>query len=312
MQIATKNKIPKIASGIAATILCIALGWLFLPKFWFWVSLEIIAALLVAIGCSGEWWLHHHPAGREKKKKDEHHKLESRFIAMVSLGVIMEFFALGHSIKEGKELEENLGQLESTNLVLRANVAALELQVMEAKTNIASIDPRNAPISEMTAFAYFVLMGTNFNELPNMETNRKAQMTIWKDERQGTSLDLLVAEKENISGFIITPTFGIRDRRTYRMQFHSFNFNAASGFEYPVKTIDDVHIVHVDLNFLPRDTEIWWGRVELVVNNRHKMFDVPRQNDTNSNLAYPIGFPCWFAATNGVQSSEKQFLYLRN
>ena len=84
---------PKIVSGIVVTILAIALGWFLLSPFWFWVSLEVVAAVLVAVGCSGEWWLHHHPAGREKIKKEEHHKLESRFISMVSIGVIMEVFA---------------------------------------------------------------------------------------------------------------------------------------------------------------------------------------------------------------------------
>jgi hypothetical protein len=97
------------------------------------------------------------------------------------------------------------------------------------------------------------------------------------------------------------------------MALHSFNFSLAEGFKPPlVKTIDDVHIVHVDLNFLPSDSQISGGRVILTVNNVTKYFDVPNQNDTNSNQAFPIEFPCWFVATNGVQTSEKQFLYLRN
>jgi hypothetical protein len=178
MQVAIKNKIPKIISGIVCAISLIALGWLFLPLFWFWVSLEIVAAALVAIGCSGEWWLHHHPAGREKIERDEHLKLESRFIAMVSYGVIIELFALGHSIKEGKQLEDKVesgkvlvaaigmtnAQLVTDNLVLRSNVVALELQVLETSNNVVKDNPLNQPIKSIDAEVYLFISGTNFIE----------------------------------------------------------------------------------------------------------------------------------------------------
>jgi hypothetical protein len=130
MQIPAKSKTPKIILGIAGTISVILLGWFFLSPFWFWVSLEIIAASLVAFGCSGEWWLHHHPAGRKKKEKDEHHNLESRFIAMVSLGVIVELFALGHSIMEGKKLENDAA--DARQLAGQANERAAQI----ASTNV--------------------------------------------------------------------------------------------------------------------------------------------------------------------------------
>lgn len=156
MQITTKSKIPKIISRIIATIAIISAGFFLLSSFWFWVLFEILAALLVAGGCGGEWWLHHHPAGRRKNEKDEHHKLESRFIAMVALGVAMEVFALGNSIREGVKLEKEVVQIGTTNaqlvadnLVLRSNVVALEWQTIEAKTNIARIDPINLPIKSM-------------------------------------------------------------------------------------------------------------------------------------------------------------------
>ncbi|HEY3932070.1 MAG TPA: hypothetical protein VGM58_06825, partial [Verrucomicrobiae bacterium] len=72
-----------------------------------------------------------------------------------------------------------------------------------------------------------------------------------KDERMGTALDTL--NSENISSHIFAPLFGKQNKyREYDMQFRSVNFDAANGFEYPVKTIGDVHIVYVDLSFLPR------------------------------------------------------------
>jgi predicted nuclease with TOPRIM domain len=139
----------KMLPGIVVTILIIALGWFLISPFWFWVSFEIVAALFVAVGCSGEWWLHHHPAGRKKREKDEHHKLESRFISVVALGVIMELFSLGHSIKEGKELGEKAEQAkkEASQANERASTnelvsKQLEIRLNETKTQLANAEAR--------------------------------------------------------------------------------------------------------------------------------------------------------------------------
>jgi len=91
----------KIISGIVVIISLIAVAFASVPSFWFWASLELLAALLVAYGCIGEWYLHHHPSGRAKREKDAHHKQESRYIFSVALGVAMEFFIVAHSIQEG-------------------------------------------------------------------------------------------------------------------------------------------------------------------------------------------------------------------
>jgi hypothetical protein len=144
MQIPKKSKIPKIISGIVATFVLIALAWIALSPFWFWVSFEILAALLVASGCSGEWWLHHHPAGKKRNEKDEHHKIESRFIAMVSVGVIMECFALGHSIREGAKLENKVSEANervSTNELQSANLR-LELEKLKQPRVISAENRR--------------------------------------------------------------------------------------------------------------------------------------------------------------------------
>jgi hypothetical protein len=147
------RRIPQIISGIVATILTVSFGWFLLPSFWFWVGFEIVAAMLVAGGCSGEWYLHHHPAGRKKQEKDEHHQAEARFIAMVSIGVIMELFVLAHSIREGIVLEnevakaeneaakasERAANTESNNLVLQAKLKTRIITDDERKNFIESL-----------------------------------------------------------------------------------------------------------------------------------------------------------------------------
>lgn len=153
--IAMKSKIPKIICGIVAIISFILSAFAFLPSFWFWVSFEVLAALLVAFGCAGEWWLHHHPAGRKKKEKDEHHALESKFIGLVVIGVTMELFCLGHSINEGVKLENSVSQAnkqveDTKSNLLVLSKATLELAhrydlstnaLAEANARLASIRP---------------------------------------------------------------------------------------------------------------------------------------------------------------------------
>ncbi len=108
-----KNRIQKIISRIVATVSLVIIAFVFLPSFWFWVLFEFSALALVACGCIGEWHLHHHPAGRQKYEKDQRHKLESRFIFSIALGVTMELASLGHSIREGIKLE---GEIAKANL----------------------------------------------------------------------------------------------------------------------------------------------------------------------------------------------------
>src|SRR5437867_1852433 len=98
MQSAMSSKIPKIISGILATISLAVTGFVLLPSFWFWVCWEIAAAGLVALGCIGEWYMFCNPA---KEGHELHHRRrEMQFITAVAIGVFMEFLALGHVIPE--------------------------------------------------------------------------------------------------------------------------------------------------------------------------------------------------------------------
>jgi hypothetical protein len=128
-----KSNAAKIISGILATISIVVIARIIVPAIWFWIGFEVVATLLVTIGCGGEWYLHHHPAGRKKVEKQEHHKIESRFIAAVAVGVFMELVFLGHAIPEAIKLE---------NEVASANERAYtnELQVLSLRTNLAGLN----------------------------------------------------------------------------------------------------------------------------------------------------------------------------
>ena len=132
----TRNKatVPKMICGIIATISVVVFGFLSLSPFWFWTGLEIIAGLLVAGGCWGEWYLFKNPADEsDVSAKHLHHSREVRCIIAVAIGVTVEFAALAHSIPEAVRLEKNVAsanELASTN----------ELQVLDLKTNLAELN----------------------------------------------------------------------------------------------------------------------------------------------------------------------------
>jgi hypothetical protein len=141
--------IPKIISRIVAAILIAVILYALLPSVWFWIGFEVIAALLVATGCGGEWYLHHHPAGRKKVEKEEHHKLESRFIAAVVIGVFMEFFSLAHAIPETVKLEKDVASANEAASQANALAAQSELKLKQLTTDRTITDQQQ---NEIVAF----------------------------------------------------------------------------------------------------------------------------------------------------------------
>ena len=85
--------------------------------------------------------------------------------------------------------------------------------------------------------------------------------------------------------------------REYGIRFNSFDFRAFAGEETPVRGIDAVNVLRMDLNFLPAGTQVTGGGVELIVNDIHIMFKVTPQVDTNAPDGRP-GFPYMVLATN--------------
>lgn len=281
---------------------------------WGWFDIGFNVAVLVALGGETEIilrWMF--PDRAEDLLSPETRRKELKKICewLLIFGIAGEISCLPFSLYGTASAEKDAAEA-------RLETVKLEQQVLETSNNIVKNDVRNWPISEVTATAWFAVLGTNMDvELTNLPSGRKARMTLWKNERDGIALDALEAASSDIFGQVSRPTIGLVDRRIYRVQLRSFNFmsalNGTFGISPPlVKTIDDVHLVHVDLNFLPRDSEFSGAVIDLTVNGVSRRFMAPEQNDTNSNMGGWNDFQCWFVGTNGVQSSPKQFLYLRN
>jgi len=241
---------------------------------------------------------------------------------LASIGGVLVFCGLWMEKKAGKKEYLNVDDFRSQKLKAERGWQILmlgigleivtafaltvrgELEMKQTRTNVANIDPRNANISDMSASAILFVKGRDFNDLTNWDARRVARMTLCKnDVSRSQNFDTLNADNFTKKDFIVL-IGGFSDSREYGIRFHSFNFNAARGVETPVKAIDDVNLLRMDINFLPHGAEISGGAVELVVNNIHKMFNVFPQADTNPPDGTP-GYPYMVIATNVVQASEK-------
>lgn len=127
-------------------------------SFWDWV--EIVAAVLVSIGCVGEmYWIFKKGPPKESfvlhaDFEEKKGKRERVFAVIVAIGVTVEVITLPRNLTES-------AQLASANLVLRSNVAALELQVAQTSSNVTKADPLNQPITLIKANALMFVRGTN-------------------------------------------------------------------------------------------------------------------------------------------------------
>jgi hypothetical protein len=109
-QTSNTRRIPKRIWAPVVTISIVVIGYLILPTLWFWIAWEVVAALLVAVGCFGEWHLFKREAAPNGEQS--HRAWELRFILMVAIGVTMELGALPKTIVEALRLQKQIAELE--------------------------------------------------------------------------------------------------------------------------------------------------------------------------------------------------------
>jgi hypothetical protein len=134
-------------------------------------------------------------------------------------------------------------------------------------------------------------------------TTGVAFMMLCKNDRQQSIFFPLYADN-----FSRNPALSGGNARSYSLRFHTEAFAAmiaGSGLEAPVKEISNVNFLCINLNFLPKNSEILGGTAEILVNgNIRKMFRIFPQIDTNPPDRTP-NFPYTVIATNVVQTPEK-------
>jgi hypothetical protein len=175
-------------------------------------------------------------------------------------------------------------------IIVAVTFAALDVREKHDINGQAEANaPRNQPISEMSATAVLIVKGTDFNDLTNWDSRRVSRITLCKDDIMHIpNFDPLDAES-----FSRNDHKNIFDsvNRQYGIRFSSFPFMAGMGVEMPVKAIDEVNLLRVEINFLPHGSEISDGGVILRVNNSTKMFKFLPQTDTNLPYGIPSGMP---------------------
>ncbi len=135
---------------IAETFLFIATFSVSMFSPWGWV--EIIAAILVSVGCIGEmyWVFKECPKTEEHAKKEKFEKkktkMEKLFAVVVAAGVTIEVITLPRNLAEAARLEIQVETLQSNNLVMATRVEELRKDNLELqaklKTRIISDDER--------------------------------------------------------------------------------------------------------------------------------------------------------------------------
>jgi hypothetical protein len=261
---------------------------------------EILAGALVAVGCIGELVLvfRKAPSGENELKVFEKrkHVLERVFVCMVAIGVTLELGLLPASLGEVVELQ-------NTNLVLRSNVAALELQVAQTSNNVVKIDPLNQRIAELSAIVRIRVRGRNHVELAT-SGSRIAVLSlcdrfvdipsIVSGNRHPHPINLAnfaVLESDRFelvkSEQFISPVAN-PDFHEYLMRFHSDLFsegdlsgNLVLRTNCPTgKDLNNAKIIWCSVKFLPHDSEIIEGVVIVTANSDvRKAFMIPQQEN---------------------------------
>jgi hypothetical protein len=237
--------------------------WISQAPYWF---LAAIGGLVVLMGL----WLEY------KGGKPGHFHVQKRKVecgeVWVMVGIVIEIIVgIGFAVRESWEAKQT------------ADV-------------IAKNDLRNQNISDISATAILIVMGTTFNDLTNKDfKGRVATMSLWNSDKEPAPLDYLNADSFTRNDFfVVAGNPNASNSREYGIRFRSFNFRAFNGLETKVKALDDVQLVRMELFFLPRGSEVAAGGVDLVVNSTRRLFQI----DTNrSNFANP-GPPYWVVATN--------------
>lgn len=156
-------------------------------------------------------------------------------------------------------------------------------------------NPRNANISYMYATALLNVKGTQFDDMTNWNPDHVALIRLCKNDVGHLPLfDWLDAETYKKDEY---HNLFDRANRTYSIHFQSWGILPGMGVTSKVKDLDDVNLLQMEINFLPRGAAISGGGVELVANNLHKIFAILPQTDTNFPDGTP-GFPYIVLATN--------------
>lgn len=116
----------KIAIVISSIVLITSMGVIFRWP-WFWIVWEVVGAVLVSLGCIGEWIL----LDREHDSKTM--RLERLYAIVVAIGVTMDVCGLIYGIPEAIRLENRVEELRAKNLELELRLQPRRITINQTK-----------------------------------------------------------------------------------------------------------------------------------------------------------------------------------
>jgi len=173
---------------------------------------------------------------------------------------------LGKALVIAGAANERAARLELENLVLRSNVVALELNLIQVNSNVFRIEPLNRPILSITASAWFTARTTNFTNIDPVKDNSFVTLSFGVSEEVQTNywkiqLRCRRFEKFNNSEFsFFVLEFGVEPSALLH------NVKESDS----VRTVDRWDIVFLQAFFLRLNTEILRGQVTLIINSTFK------------------------------------------
>lgn len=236
-------------------------------------------------------------------------------------GIIFEVVAaFGISLVSGLEIadlsdktadsKKRTATLESNNLLLRSNVAALEFRLIEASSNLVKIDPLNQPISDISA-SVTVYMRTTETGPPQTRPGPQPQNCLVLLEKMNIQNEALGTNRVLcLAGFQCLLLDGAEGFRhfgdtgpavAYSIHFRTDRLSSSSprtGYALadhspitPKHILSNIEALEFDLDFIPRDAELVGGSAEILINATfRKQFQLVSMKPETNFIGRLVGF----------------------
>jgi hypothetical protein len=226
----------------------------------------------------------------------------------VAAGLIIEKFAeiLDDRFLGGYKAHKNLEWAGWFILMLGIFIEVADAGWTAHEISVKS-NPWNGSILEISASAFIKVSGNDADLAPWGSPLRVANLMLCENDlevkMEASTFFPLDADKFERGGGIGIDS-GTSIWRAYSLVFQAQGMEAENdviGFVRPVKDINKVVAVRMDLKFLPKNSKILGGAVDMVVKgsngNIRKIFQIFPQIDTNAADGTPE-YPYFVIATN--------------
>jgi hypothetical protein len=270
----------------------------------FWESVGLWGFVFVWVGVAGEGveiFIKFFRPKLYNRKKSCLDAIGAVFWIVLVVALAVEFIG---NIKAMRIADAENARLNERASKFELAAAELEQQMAQTSNNVVRIDPLKQSVSDVSAIALVEVKGVKYPDLAPGGLSGVASMMLCESNSQSSSFFPLFADN---FGQVFSPSNG--NRRAYSLRFHMEGIEAVFagiGYERPVTIISDVNFLRINLNFLPKNSEILGGTAEIVVNgNIRKVFQILPQTDTNPQDG-TANFPYIVIATNLVPANILQ------